>query len=92
MNKGQLIDVVAEKCNITKVDASNVLDTVIDEITEVLKSGEKVAISGFGTFEARHRKARMGINPATGEKLHIAATKVPAFRAGKSFKVAIKGS
>ncbi len=91
MNKGQLIDVLAEKCEITKISAANVLDTLIAEITKTLQGGEKVAISGFGSFESRHRKARMGINPSTGEKLKIPATKVPAFKAGKSFKMAIKG-
>ncbi len=91
MNKGQLIEVIADKCDITKVESQTILDMIINEITETLKSGDKVAISGFGTFESRKRKARMGINPATGEKLHIPATKVPAFRAGKSFKMAIKG-
>ena len=74
----------------TKVDSSKALDTLVDVITSALKKGEKVTWTGFGTFEVRSRAARMGRNPQTGAPLHIAASKTPAFKAGKSLKDAVK--
>ena len=78
MNKSDLVDALADKTGFTKADAST------------LKSDERVQITGFGTFEAKHRKARTGRNPRTGESIKIAATKTPSFRAGKGLKDGIK--
>ena len=74
----------------TKVDATKAVDAVADVITGALKSGEKVTWTGFGTYEVRSRAARMGRNPQTGAPLHIAASKTPAFKAGKSLKDSVK--
>ena len=90
MVKQDLINKVADMAGMTKVDSSKALDTLVDVITSALKKGEKVTWTGFGTFEVRSRAARMGRNPQTGAPLHIAASKTPAFKAGKSLKDAVK--
>ncbi|EKD31160.1 MAG: hypothetical protein ACD_77C00383G0002 [uncultured bacterium] len=74
----------------TKVDAAKALDTLSDVVTAALKKGEKVTWTGFGTYEVRSRAARMGRNPQTGAPMHIAASKTPAFKAGKSLKDAVR--
>jgi DNA-binding protein HU-beta len=81
MNKGELVDSVAEKANVTKKQADAVLTAAIDSIMEAVSKGEKVTLVGFGSFEPRE-----GRNPKTGEAMEIPATKVPAFSAGKLFK------
>ncbi|WP_448601753.1 HU family DNA-binding protein [Thermoleptolyngbya sp.] len=86
MNKGELVDAVAEKANVTKKQADAVLTAAIDSIMEAVSKGEKVTLVGFGSFEPRERKEREGRNPKTGEAMKIPATKVPAFSAGKLFK------
>jgi DNA-binding protein HU-beta len=86
MNKGELVDKVAEKASVTKKVADSVLSAAIEAIMEVVSSGDKVTLVGFGSFEPRERKAREGRNPKTGEAMEIPATKVPAFSAGKQFK------
>ncbi|WP_448596203.1 HU family DNA-binding protein [Thermoleptolyngbya sp.] len=86
MNKGDLVDAVAEKANVTKKQADAVLTAAIDSIMEAVSKGEKVTLVGFGSFEPRERKEREGRNPKTGEAMKIPATKVPAFSAGKLFK------
>jgi DNA-binding protein HU-beta len=86
MNKGELVDAVAEKASITKKDADAALSAVLETIVEAVASGDKVTLVGFGNFEKRDRKEREGRNPRTGESMTIAATTVPAFSAGKSFK------
>ncbi len=86
MNKNELIRAIANNVGITLKDAATVLDGTIDAITEALKSGEKIQISGFGTFEIKSKDAREGINPKTGEKIHIEASKIPAFKFGKAYK------
>lgn len=93
MNKGELVDTLAEKAQVTKKQADAVLSAALDTIVEVVARGDKVTLVGFGSFESRDRKAREGRNPKTGDKMDIPATKVPAFSAGKSFKerVAPKG-
>ncbi|MCG9891804.1 MAG: HU family DNA-binding protein [Thermosynechococcaceae cyanobacterium MS004] len=91
MNKGELIDAIAEKAHVTKKDADSILSATLDLIVESVASGEKVSLVGFGTFEKRDRAAREGRNPKTGETLSIAATTVPAFSAGKSFKESVAG-
>ncbi len=86
MNKGELVDAIAEKADVTKKQADTVLSAAIETIVEAVSSGEKVTLVGFGSFESRQRKAREGRNPKTGAKMKIPATKVPAFSAGKLFK------
>ena len=86
MNKGELVDLVAEKATVTKKQADAVLSATLDTIVEAVARGDKVTLVGFGSFESRERKAREGRNPKTGSKMEIPATKVPAFSAGKLFK------
>ncbi len=86
MNKGELVDKIAEKANVTKKQADSVLTAALDSIVEAVSSGDKVTLVGFGAFEPRERKAREGRNPKTGAKMQIPATTVPAFSAGKLFK------
>ena len=89
-NKAQLIDNVVEKTELSKKDATAAVDAVFETIRETLSEGEKVQIIGFGNFEVRDRAARKGRNPQTGEEIQIPATKVPAFKAGKALKDAVK--
>ncbi len=86
MNKMELIAAVAEKSGLTKKDAEKAVNAFVESIEEALGKGDKVSLVGFGTFEVRARAARKGRNPQTGEEIEIAATKVPAFKAGKSLK------
>jgi len=86
MNKAELIDMVAEKADVSKKDADAVLSAVIESIMESVANGDKVSLVGFGSFEPRDRKARDGRNPQTGQTIKIPATTVPAFSAGKGFK------
>ena len=86
MNKTELVAAVAEKAEISKKDADSAVNAVIESIIEAVASKDKVQIVGFGTFEARERKEKIGKNPRTGEEIKIAASVVPAFKAGKPFK------
>ncbi|MFB2768571.1 HU family DNA-binding protein [Pelatocladus sp. BLCC-F211] len=86
MNKGELVDAIASQVSVTKKQAEAVLNAFIDTITENVADGNKVVLVGFGTFERRERKERMGRNPKSGEEMLIPATTVPAFSAGKVFK------
>ena len=90
MTKTELIAKVADVAGMTKVDATKAVDAVADVVTATLRRGGKVTWTGFGTYEVRSRAARMGRNPQTGAPLHIAASKTPAFKAGKSLKDAVK--
>lgn len=90
MNKAELIQAVVAKSGLSKKDAEVALAAVIESVTEALKAGEKVALVGFGTFAVKARAARTGKNPQTGEAIQIAASKVPAFVAGKALKDAIQ--
>lgn len=90
MTKMDLIDAVAAKVGLTKADAGRAVDSLLGSIEAALAKGEKVTITGFGTFEVRQRAARMGRNPQTGAPLHIAASKSPAFKSGKGLKDAVK--
>ena len=92
MNKAELVSAVAEKAEMTKKDAEKALSAVLASIEAALVSGDRVQLVGFGTFEVRPRAARMGRNPAIGEPIHIPATKVPAFKAGKALKEAVANS
>ena len=86
MNKGNLIDAIARDAAITKTQAQNALDSLVDNVQSALKQGQKVTVVGFGTFSASHREARTGRNPQTGAAIQIAAKKVVKFSAGKSLK------
>ena len=90
-NKSELVEVVARKTGLTKVAAGEAVDTIFNTITEALQARERVQFTGFGTFETRERKARTGRNPQSGEEMYIPATTVPAFKAGKALKDAVKG-
>ena len=90
MTKQHLVDALADKAGLTKVDAGRVLDALEGTISEALARGEKVTWTGFGTFEVRTRAARMGRNPQTGAALHIPETRTPAFKAGKGLKEAVR--
>lgn len=90
MNKNELIAAMAEKTGLSKKDAEKALVAFMDTVTEKLANKERVQIVGFGTFEARERAARKGINPLTKEAISIDATVVPAFKAGNKLKDAVK--
>ena len=94
MNKQELIDALATKLTGgRKAEAENILEGFVDVITDALKKGQEVNISGFGSFTVSARSARMGVNPQNPEqKIQIAATKVPKFRAGKNLKDAVRMS
>ncbi len=86
MNKAELISAVAAAAEVSKKDAELVVSATLDTITEALKSGEKVQLVGFGSFEVKARAARIGRNPKTKESIEIPASKVPVFKAGKALK------
>ena len=86
MKKTELITAIAEKSGLTKKDAEAALTATLDTIVETVAAGDKIQITGFGTFEQRQRNARMGCDPRTGNNIEIPASKVPAFKAGKEFK------
>ncbi|MBE5753971.1 MAG: HU family DNA-binding protein [Clostridiales bacterium] len=86
MNKNELIRAMANNAKITLKDAGIALDSFIDAITAGLNAGEKIQISGFGTFELKEKPERDGFNPKTGEQIRISATKIPAFKFGKAYK------
>ena len=92
MNKADLIDIVSTRLGHTKRDVSDIVEAFIEETKRAVVKGEKVAVSGFGVFEASARKARLGRNPRTGETVKIKATKLPKFRAGAEFKAVVNGS
>ncbi len=89
VNKGDLVDLVAERTGFTKKDSGKALDAVFSAISSALAKGDKVSLVGFGSFEVRARRARQGRNPQTGRSLPIAARKVPVFRAGKPLKESV---
>ena len=86
MNKTELIAAVAESAGLSKKDTERVVNAALDTITAALCKGDKVQISGFGTFEVKDREARVGRNPHTKEAIEIPATKVPGFKASKALK------
>jgi DNA-binding protein HU-beta len=90
LNKPELVEAVAEKAGITRKDSEKVVAAVLGGIADTLAKGEKVQLVGFGTFEVRHRNAREGRNPSTGEAIKIAAQNVPAFKPGKALKDLVK--
>jgi len=89
MNKGELVDAVAGRAGLSRADATKAVDATLDAIQDTLASGGSVSLVGFGTFSVKARAARMGRNPRTGEAIHIAASNVPGFKAGKGLKDAV---
>lgn len=89
MNKAELIDAVAASADIEKSTATRAVQAVLDGIAGSLKNGDQVVLAGFGTFAVKARAARTGRNPKTGEEIQIAASNVPAFKAGKALKEAV---
>ena len=89
MNKTELIDAVAAAANLPRADASRAVDGFVAAISNALKQGDSVTLVGFGTFVVRERGARTGRNPRTGDEIKIAASKNPAFKAGKALKDAV---
>lgn len=92
VNKAQLIDAVAEKLEISRRAAGEAVDAVLDGITGAVVSGDKVSLTGFGTFESARRPARVARNPRTGDQVRVAAATVPKFRAGQAFKDEVNGT
>lgn len=90
MNKGELVEAVARNTGESKALAEKMVNETLDVIVNGVVSTGKVSITGFGTFEARNRAARTARNPQTGAEIRVAATRVPAFKAGKGFKDAVK--
>ena len=89
MNKGDLIDAVAAASGLSKPDSTKAVDAVVSSITASLKRGDQVSLVGFGTFAVKHRAARSGRNPRTGETIQIGASNAPGFKAGKALKDAV---
>jgi DNA-binding protein HU-beta len=89
MNKSQLVDAVASDSGLSKADSARAIDSVIAAVTKSLKKGDDVSITGFGKFSVVKRAARQGVNPRTGERVKIKASKAPKFTAGAGLKQAI---
>ena len=90
MNKSELVDQIAQRAGLSKDQAGEALGATIAAIEEGLAAGEEIAITGFGKFSVAHRSAREGVNPATGERIQIAASKAPRFSPGAKLKEAVK--
>jgi DNA-binding protein HU-beta len=90
VNKNELVEQIAQRSGLSKSQAGEALSATIATIEEGLAAGQDIAITGFGKFSVAHRDARQGINPATGERMWIAATKAPRFSAGATLKEAVK--
>lgn len=90
MNKSEFIKTVADEANVSQGLAAKVIDAAISAVMESVAAGEDVSITGFGSFYAKHRAAREGRNPVTGEAMKIDACTVPSFKAGKTFKAKVK--
>jgi len=90
ITKEQLVDAISGKADLSKKDTEAVIEGLVDEITTQIRQGNKVTLTGFGTFKVNQRAARTGINPQTKEKIQIPAMKVPKFTAGKTLKDAVK--
>ena len=89
MNKGDLIDAVADETGLSKADSGRAVDAIVGVVTGALQKGDQVSLVGFGTFSVKRRAARTGRNPRTGETIQIAASNVPGFKAGKALKDAV---
>ena len=91
MNKSELVEQIAQRSGLSKDQAGEALGATIAAIEDSLAAGEEIAITGFGKFSVAHRSAREGVNPATGERIQIAASKAPRFSPGAKLKDAVKG-
>ena len=91
MNKGDLIDSLANSTGESKKTVTTVIEAYLNEVQKQVKKGEKVTVPGFGTFERRNRSARTARNPRTGEEIQVKASKVPAFKPGAGFKSFVSG-
>lgn len=91
MNKGELIESIARTTGESRRVVGDVVDAFVDAVQQQVRNGEKVTLPGFGTFERRHRAARAGRNPQTGEEIQVAAANVPAFKPGAGFKGFVSG-
>ncbi len=89
MNKSELIQHLADSHSLSKAESGRILETLLDAIVTTVKKGGSVVIPGFGSFKQHARAARSGVNPATGDKIKIAAAKLPKFTAGATFKAAV---
>jgi DNA-binding protein HU-beta len=89
MNKSQLIEAVASDSGLTKTDSARVIESLLDTVTRTLRKGDEVNITGFGKFSVVNRAARQGVNPRTGERVRIQASKAPKFSAGAPLKQAV---
>ena len=90
MTKSEFVDQVASEASLSKGDATKAVDAFIDVVTGTLRRGGEVSFTGFGKFSVADRGARQGVNPQTGERIQIAATRVPRFSAGSALKSAVK--
>jgi DNA-binding protein HU-beta len=90
VTKQDFVDAVADRAGMSKREAGAAVDAMLDTITDALKKGDTITFTGFGKFSTSARAARMGVNPRTGEKVHIAATTVPKFHSGSALKAAVK--
>jgi DNA-binding protein HU-beta len=91
VTKAELVDQVADRADLTKQDAGRAVDAVLATVEDALRRGSEVTVAGFGKFHVSDRGARMGVNPRTGERIQIAASRVPRFTAGSGLKSAVKG-
>jgi DNA-binding protein HU-beta len=91
LTKSELVDQVADRAGMSKQDAGRAVEAVLDTIEDALRRGSEVSVSGFGKFHVSDRGARTGVNPRTGERIQIAASRVPRFTAGSGLKSAVKG-
>ena len=92
MTKNDFVDQVASKSGLSKGDAGQAVDAFLDVVESELRSGGEISFTGFGKFSVADRGARQGVNPQTGERIQIAASRVPKFSAGSALKKAVKGS
>src|ERR1700719_393954 len=91
VTKSELVDQVADRADLTKQDAARAVEAVLATVEDALRRGSEVTVSGFGKFHVSERGARLGVNPRTGERIQIAASRVPRFTAGSGLKSAVKG-
>jgi DNA-binding protein HU-beta len=91
MNKTELVDAIADDAGLTRADASRALESFVTVVNKTLKKGDEVALTGFGKFSVVKRAARVGVNPRTGEKVKIKASKAPKFSAGATLRQTVKG-
>jgi DNA-binding protein HU-beta len=92
VTKSELVEQVADRAGLTKQDAARAVEALLATVGDALRRGSEVTVAGFGKFQVSERAARMGVNPRTGERMQIAASRVPRFTAGSALKSAVRGS